>query len=36
MAALLSWRPAALLLTGLEHNPGTVALAKAGACAWSR
>lgn len=29
-AALLSWRPAALLLTGLEHNPGTVALARAG------
>ncbi|MBP1183701.1 LacI family DNA-binding transcriptional regulator [Methylobacterium sp. PvR107] len=29
-AALLSWRPAALLLTGLEHNPGTVVLAKAG------
>ncbi|MCY4511785.1 MAG: LacI family DNA-binding transcriptional regulator, partial [Acidobacteria bacterium] len=30
VAALLSWRPAALLLTGLEHNPGTVTLAKAG------
>jgi len=30
VAALLSWRPAALLLTGLEHNPGTVALARAG------
>ncbi|MCJ2061368.1 LacI family DNA-binding transcriptional regulator [Methylobacterium sp. J-088] len=29
VAALLSWRPAALLLTGLEHNPGTVALAQA-------
>ncbi len=29
VAALLSWRPEALLLTGLEHNPGTVTLARA-------
>ncbi|MDP4025832.1 LacI family DNA-binding transcriptional regulator [Methylobacterium sp. NEAU 140] len=28
-AALLSWRPAALLLTGLEHTLGTAALARA-------
>lgn len=27
--ALLSWRPAALLLTGLEHTPGTVAMLRA-------
>ncbi len=29
VAALLAWRPEALLLTGLEHNPGTIALARA-------
>ncbi len=29
VAALLSWRPEALLLTGLEHSPGTVSLARA-------
>jgi LacI family gluconate utilization system Gnt-I transcriptional repressor len=29
VAALLSWRPEALLLTGLEHTPGTVTLARA-------
>ncbi|MCJ2011472.1 LacI family DNA-binding transcriptional regulator [Methylobacterium sp. J-076] len=29
VAALLSWRPEALLLTGLEHTQGTVALARA-------
>ncbi len=29
VAALLSWRPEALLLTGLEHTAGTVTLARA-------
>ncbi len=29
VAALLSWRPEALLLTGLEHTPGTATLARA-------
>ncbi|TXM96039.1 LacI family DNA-binding transcriptional regulator [Methylobacterium sp. WL103] len=29
VAALLSWRPAGLVLTGLEHNPDTVALLRA-------
>jgi len=29
VAALLSWRPEALLLTGLEHSPGTASLARA-------
>lgn len=29
VGALLSWRPAGLVVTGLEHNPGTVARLKA-------
>ncbi|GJE58821.1 LacI family DNA-binding transcriptional regulator [Methylobacterium trifolii] len=30
VGALLSWRPTALMVTGLEHNPGTVARLRAG------
>ncbi|MCJ2109284.1 LacI family DNA-binding transcriptional regulator [Methylobacterium sp. E-041] len=29
VGALLSWRPAGLVVTGVEHNPGTVALLRA-------